>query len=228
MKKGIENIFSFKDTKKSIIKQRSKIIIDSREKNSMIISYLINKCAEIEIKKLEIGDYVIGGITLERKTINDLINSLKTNRLKNQIKNLQRLDKKAIIIEKNKEEKNYSKINKNVIDGLILSITLHHQIPVLFSSSEEDTSELLIRISQKEKKEPQTNPNKIPKSLTEQKKFVLESFKGIGPKCSERLVKSFPSLRDIFNQEKKELEKVIHKKTVEDLIKILDSTNHQD
>ena len=52
------------------------IIVDKREKNSLVISELIRRKIPIEIKQLEIGDYIIGDTIIERKTKSDFISSI--------------------------------------------------------------------------------------------------------------------------------------------------------
>ena len=63
--KKIENIFSFKKEEKKL--NQNTIIVDTREKNSLVLSYLYEKNARIEMKKLETGDYIIGSLVIERK-----------------------------------------------------------------------------------------------------------------------------------------------------------------
>ena len=77
--------------KKIKSKLKPKIIADTHEKNSLIISELhSNKDVELEIKSLKIGDYLIGDIIIERKTINDFISSMINKRLIQQLKQLQK------------------------------------------------------------------------------------------------------------------------------------------
>ena len=57
-------------------KPEVKIIIDTREKQSLVASYLIEKGAKIEFEKLDIGDYLIQDTIIERKTFQDLLSSV--------------------------------------------------------------------------------------------------------------------------------------------------------
>jgi ERCC4-type nuclease len=43
--------------------------------------------------------------------------------------------------------------------------------------------------------------------------FILESFQNIGPKNSEKLLKKFKSLRNIFSASQEQLEEEIGKKS---------------
>jgi len=83
--KPLLDIFS---KKKSIIQKeelKEKIIIDYREKNSLVASHLIKQGFPIEFRELKIGDYIVKDVVIERKTIQDFINSMISRRLLNQI-----------------------------------------------------------------------------------------------------------------------------------------------
>ena len=40
------------------------ILVDHREKNSLIVSDLIEKVQELRMEQLEVGDYIIGDIVI--------------------------------------------------------------------------------------------------------------------------------------------------------------------
>ncbi|MBR9704351.1 hypothetical protein GOV12_02990, partial [Candidatus Pacearchaeota archaeon] len=113
----LHNIFS--KNKKNKIKNKSKIIIDIHEKNSLVPAELINNPnLEIIFKHLLVGDYLINNIIIERKEINDFYSSLISKRLDKQIINLKKIKNKLILIEG--EIKNIKrKINPNIIYGKI-------------------------------------------------------------------------------------------------------------
>ena len=105
--KPILNIFSRKKLKikKS---EKQKIIIDYREKNSLVASVLVSLGAEIEFKELKIGDYIVKDVVIERKTVFDFISSMKNKRLINQLESLQQYKKKILIIEGVDEQELYN------------------------------------------------------------------------------------------------------------------------
>jgi len=220
--KKIENIFSFKQIKTPCPNPKTPIIIDTREKNSNILANLYEHKANIKQQKLEIGDYSIGEIVAERKTINDLIGSLKTGHLHNQLKQLKQYNKPLIILEKKDA---HSQMHPNAINGIIISIILHHNIPIIYTNSEKHTTQILIQIAKRQQKQPQTNKTKIPDSLQHQKQYILESFPNIGPTASKKLLKKFSSLKEIFNSEKKQIETLLPTKTINSFHKLLND-NH--
>ena len=75
------------------------IAVDDRELKSGICDELAKLNIEFEVCRLKVGDYIINSkIYIERKTVPDFIESLHDNRLFNQVHNLRKDSKRAIII----------------------------------------------------------------------------------------------------------------------------------
>jgi ERCC4-type nuclease len=207
----------FKTLKKRKIKQKikPKIIADIHEKDSLILAELAaNKDIQLEIKSLKIADYLIGNIAIERKTINDLISSMISKRLMEQLRNLKEYKQNLLIIEGENEFSQDTKLNPNAIRGLILSIILRQNIPIIFTKNYDDTSQYLITLAKQQLKPgiESSLHSRIPKTSNEQKKYVLESFPNIGPITAKKLLKKFNSLINIFNSTEEELEKILKKR----------------
>jgi len=209
------NIFS---KKKKINQEPSnnknnKIIIDIHEKNSLVPSYLQEMQAEIEFKSLKVGDYIISDIVIERKTISDFISSMISKRLAKQLNELQTYKKKLLVLEGKIEEQNRG-FNPNAIRGMILTIELEMNIPIIFTENSEDTAKFLLVLAKKLNKSQEFSFHSR-KGLTkkEQKQYILESLQGIGPSTSKKLLKKFKNLKTIFNLSEQELEKELGKKS---------------
>ena len=210
-----QDIFSKSRTKKQndCPNPKISITIDTREKQSLIAANLIEKKANIEFEKLEIGDYFIGGAVIERKTFQDFLSSMINKRLIEQLKNLKKYENHFLIIEGFNFQYGETKIHENAIRGMLLSIVLDFKIPIIFTENEEDTSKFLILTAKKyEKSSPLATirESKTLKSAHEQKKFILEGFPGIGATISKDLLDNFDSLKEIFNASEEDLKK-IHK-----------------
>ena len=76
MSTAFYNIFSTEKSKTKKEKPKEKLIVDYREKNSLVASELINLGFEIEFKELKVADYIVKGVAIERKTISDFISSM--------------------------------------------------------------------------------------------------------------------------------------------------------
>ena len=210
------DIFSKSEKKgKPII--RPKIIIDTREKNSLIASELMRLHCDVEFQHLGIGDYIVKDTVIERKTISDFLGSMLNKRLVKQLKNMQPLKSKFLIIEGIDEHELYhseSHINENAIRGFLLSIILNFKIPIIYTKDYADTAKFLIVLAKKSSKEIEAGINDKPKprDVKEQLQYILEGFPGIGPKTARKLLEEFGTLKEIINTPIEKLEKLIGKK----------------
>jgi Fanconi anemia group M protein len=215
----------FTKNKKQKESPKPKIIADIHEKNSLVIANLSSE-ADVEIKNLEIGDYVIGETVIERKTFGDFISSMLSKRLIEQLTQMQSYENRLLILEgKDFEEleAGETKLNPNAIRGMILSISLDFRTPIIFTKDEEDTSKFLVVLAKKQLKGKTefTLHSRKPASEKEQKQYIIESFPGIGPKTAEALLKKFGSIKNIINAPQEELKEILKNKA-EDFRKIID------
>jgi DNA excision repair protein ERCC-4 len=209
-----QDIFLKKEKSKEI-ENKQKILIDYREKNSLVPSQLKKIGFDIEFKELKVGDYITRNIIIERKTISDFKNSMISKHLYKQIKDLQQYEDKLLIIEGYENEELYpanKKINPNAIRGFLLSIVTKYKIPTILSKNAEDTARFISLLSKKKSSEISLKAKKKNMNKKEQIQFILEGFNGIGPKNSKKLLKKFSTLQNIFSAPQEELEKVIGKK----------------
>lgn len=213
--KPLHDIFSKK--KESIKKdeEKIKIIVDYREKNSLVASYLVKNNFDIEFTELKIGDYIVKGMVIERKTVADFIGSMMNGRLINQIENLKMCEDKLLLIEGISERELYTeenpKINPNAIRSFLLSIILKHKIPIIFTKNSEDSAKFISVLSKKKNKEAPLNMQKKTLDKNQQLQFILESFPGIGPKKSKELLKKFGTIQNIFNASAENLKEILGK-----------------
>jgi DNA excision repair protein ERCC-4 len=209
------NIFSSKK-KNSKEKIKPTIIADVHEKNSLIISELkSSEDIELVMQPLQIADYLINNIAIERKTTSDLLSSMLSKRIFEQLKQLQQYEQSILIIEGNKKNAymQESNIHPNAIRGFILSIIQHYPTNLLFTDDETDTAQYLITLTKQQLKPKiqSTLHARIPKTLKEQKQYILEAFPNIGPKKAEQLLEKYKTLNKIFNRSEKELSHILSK-----------------
>lgn len=209
----LENIFSKTKTQKELPCPNPKIpiIVDTREKQSLIAANLLEKKANIKFEKLDIGDYLIEDTIVERKTFSDFVGSMINKRLFSQLQEIKKYPKYFLILEG--FYYNYSDFNvhKNAIKGMLLSIATDFQIPIIYTENEKDTANFLILVAKRYEKPKIQNAirqTKTLKTLEQQKQFILEGFPGIGSVAAKSLLKKFGTLNNTFKAIPEELEKI--------------------
>jgi|APSaa5957512622_1039677.scaffolds.fasta_scaffold33955_2 ERCC4-type nuclease len=190
------------------------IIADIHEKNSLVLSELeSSKQVSLTTQHLKIGDYLIGKTIIERKTTGDFISSMINKRLVQQLNQMQKYKSQFLIIEG--DTKNFEDFKTpNAIRGFIISILSNYQIPIIFTKDYEETANYLITLAKQQLKKPTklTFHSRIPKTIREQKQYILESFPNIGPVTAEKLLKEFGSLSKVMGAKVEQLEKVLKSK----------------
>jgi len=218
------DIFSKRKSNLKKDKPRPRIIVDYREKNSLVISELIKLGLEIEFRELKVADYIVKDVAIERKTIKDFVSSMINKRLFNQIQELQQYKNKLLLVEGVDEQDLYSDdktgVNGNAIRGFLLSILLKYNIPIIFTKDYEDSAKFISVLSKKQTKELALKAKKRILNKKEQLQFIVEGFPGIGPKTAQKLLKKFKTIQNIIGASEKELKETIGKKA-EVIIKIV-------
>ncbi|MGB9749075.1 MAG: DEAD/DEAH box helicase [Candidatus Woesearchaeota archaeon] len=206
------------------------IIVDHREKNSRIIKELIDLGVKIELKSLEIADYVLSDrVAVEVKTTYDFIDSIVDGRLLEQIKSLkENYERPLMLIEGVEDIYSIRQVHKNAINGMLTTIIINYGIPMLWTKNPKETAELLFMIAKKEQEKKQNNfelHSKKPLTLKEQQEYIISSFPGIGNALSKPLLKKFGTVKNIVNATEEELKKVelIGDKKAKQIRRVLDS-----
>jgi len=217
--------------KKTLEEEKIKIIVDIREKNSLIPSELIANGLEVEFRHLEVGDYIVKNVIIERKTVSDFISSMINKRLFEQLESMKNVQKKILIIEGIEEQELYhekSGINENAIRGFILTILLTYNTPIIFTKNYEDSAKFLKVLAKKQENEKEFGINAKRKSrdVNEQIQFIIEGFPGIGPKSAKKLLKEFKNIKNIINASEEDLKKILGKKS--EIFKIIDKEYIED
>jgi Fanconi anemia group M protein len=150
------DIFSRKKEKQQ---EKIKIIADYREKNSCVISELVAKGVEVEMRNLAVADFVIGETAVERKTVSDFIGSMINKRLFRQLEEIKQYKNYFLIIEGDFDNVEFG--NKNAVRGMLLAILTEYRVPILYSKDEKETAEFIFLLAKKEKKEPALRASRI-------------------------------------------------------------------
>jgi len=199
-------------------KPKIKIISDHREKNSLVISELIHLGFQVNFEQLEVADFLVKDVAIERKTVSDFLSSMINKRLPEQLINMGQYEKKFLLIEGIEEQELYDDkekqgINPNAIRGFLLDIILKYQVPIIFTKNYEDTARFLAVLAKKPDKTSESlRAKRKTRSKKEQMQYILEGFPGIGAENAKKLFKEFKSIKNIINADEEELKKIIGKK----------------
>lgn len=209
-----------------------KIIVDYREYRSNVVRNLCLKGVSIEPQQLDIGDYVLSSrIGVERKDVDDFLESLIDGKLFKQIAQLRDTYSRPILILEGENLLTKRNINHNAIFGTIASITVDYGIPILTTKDGLETSDLLNIIARREqreeKKEVAVRGEKPQMSLKERQQFIIEGLPNVSAVIAKRLLSHFGSIKDIANATEEELMEIrgIGKNIASDIIKLF-NTNY--
>ncbi len=198
------------------------IIVDSREasKNSDIVNGLKERGVRVAVLELSAGDYYLlsvnheKAVLVERKTVLDFANSIRDNRIWDQVKRLKEaaeLDrvKPLILLEGwlGLIEKR-TKWNLAAILRVMDEIVLDWGVPIMHTHNKQATIAWLAAKAKslgetKDKKVYRLRVEKKPLSLNEKILYVAEGL--VGPVLARRLLKRFGTLRNLANASIKEL-----------------------
>ena len=212
------------------------ILYDHRERRSDVVKSLINE-ENIELKESSLlsADYIIQSkvddkiveVGIERKTIPDFLNSIIDKRLVNQLISLkENFNYLILIIEGEENIFALRNFHPNSIRGMISSIALDFQVPMIFSKGAKDTAAYINVISKRfDRGLPKVNlRGQKPLTLKEQQEYFIEGLNGIGNSTAKLLLEHFKSVKNIVNASAKDLIEVekIGKKKAEKIKEIFE------
>lgn len=216
-----------------------KIIADYRERSSGIVRELARKGLDVELQQLVIADFVIQTknldgdimtIGIERKTVNDFLNSIIDKRLLAQLIEMKKFFSSCLLIIEG-EENIYQirNFHPNSIRGMLATLAVDFQVPMISTKNIRDTASFLEIIANRlEKNRSVVNLLKKPKALTlkQQQESLIQSLPGIGPQLARNLLEKFGSVKKILSANEKQLQKVdkIGEKKASRIRKVIDSS----
>ena len=203
------------------------VVIDSREasikirKSKTVVEYLREFGLKITVQPLPCGDYFLSAkeknkcCLIERKTITDFANSIRSGRLWSQLQllALAKEDFEIILLLEGwiKLLEKFTKWKPQAILRLIETIQIKYGIPIVYSPSWEWTA-LYIKTKAEslgkpeEKKVYPIRHEKKPLSIQERILYVAEGL--VGPTLARRLLDEFGTLKRIANASRVELMRV--------------------
>ena len=204
-------LFNFKNNNMSVK-------VDYRE-HAIITEFEKIQFTDYITENLLIGDFIIGDIIIERKSVLDLSSSIIDNRFREQKERLLETtgdaSKILYIIEGNK--KNIKNLSKKIIDSAIQNLIFKHKYKVLFTSDQKDTAENLILLLHKIK------TNEFNKEIQKSKMNFIKKSDKINENILTNMLSIIPGVSILV------AEKIYSKfNTMEILLESLTETSLQD
>ena len=183
------------------IKSGPCIIIDDRETHSQVVEHLARMQSHMNLERLEVGDYLIGRLLIERKTAIDFVNSLIDRNLMTQLTRLSEQAYKPLLIIEGEGLYTVRDVHPNAIRGALAAITVDMGISILYTDNAEDTAEMLHVLARREDAEPSHSYHIVPKrayrSIKEAQETIIASFPDIGPVNAKKLLEELGSVRGV-------------------------------
>jgi Fanconi anemia group M protein len=212
-----------------------KIIVDHREYRSNVVRSLTVKGTSVEPQQLDVGDYILSSrIGVERKKVEDFLESLIGGKLFKQIARLRDTYSRPIMIVEGDDLYTHRNINHNAIFGSLASISVDYGVSVLSTKNALETADLLNVIAKREQREDKkivaVRGEKIQMSLRERQQFIVEGLPNVSAVIAKRLLTHFGSIKDIANATTEELQQVkgVGKNIASDIINLLNANYLKD
>ncbi len=188
------------------------IVVDDRELRSPVFG-LLESCDQFEVKtrRLPLGDYLIDNwLLVERKTLPDLVASLRDARLFSQAVRLVNsgLPRVALLLEGTAIELAHSRMRREALQGALLHLGLFLGLPVLRSRSPDETVRLFLYAARQRRTVATGSlprANRRPKSKAALQRYILQGLPGIGPDRARRLLAHFGTVEAVVTANTDEL-----------------------
>ncbi len=224
---------SFSEAPKVESGQLPELIVDRRELTSSVAEELIRRGFKIIPAPLGEGDYRISErVTIERKTAQDLSDSLIDGRLFDQAGRLVSSCERPMVIVEGDDIFNRRNINKNSLLGALASLSIDYNIGLMFTRDPGETADFMLAVHRREGTVGPLSSHekrKPGRTITGISESVLCGFPGISNITARKLLREFRSLKNVFLAKVEELEKVegIGKGKARDIYNILNQeTTH--
>ena len=190
-----------------------KVVVDHREYRSKVVRNLTANGTHVEPQQLDVGDYVLSSrIGVERKSVDDFLESLTGGKLFRQIAQLRDAYPRPVLILEGENLLTKRNISHKAIFGSLASINVDFGVPVITTKDSAETADLLQVMAKREQKDDKKaiaiREEKNSMSLRERQQFMIEGLPNVSAVLAKRLLDHFGSIRNITNASEEELMEV--------------------
>lgn len=211
--------FSLSSQPEVVKNEPSVVLVDSREGRSDVPQLLENLGVPYRVVELEVGDYVIGDVAIERKEVSDFVSSIIDGRLHNQLYNLSKAYRKSylVVIGYISEALLYSKVPRNAVISALVGASVkvspdgeQGDVNVVMLESDWDFAYFIYYLWQKLNNPEPRLPRHVKIGLEgdDELLYIVSSISGVGPKKAHKLLEHFKTVQNLANATEEELRSV--------------------
>lgn len=195
--------------------QEIRIQVDDREAKGPVLRVLQRRADfEVTVAHLPLGDYLVDGRFLfERKTLPDLVESIKSGRLFSQALKLAQVKnmRPAVVLEGTSKDLHGCGMRWEALQGALVTVALFVGLPVLRTRSPEDTVQTFLYAAlQGRAVASGALPRRghRPKGKAALQRHILQGLPGVGPRRAAQLLARFSSVQAALLADERELASV--------------------
>lgn len=166
---------------------------------------------DVQRRKIAPGDYVVGPIGIERKSLNDFFSSIVKKRLFEQVRRLRdSYPQPLVLLEGDLSEISTFKHPQSVL-GALVALEVTERVPVLTTADKEQTAMLLsVLWKRQDKGAAEYGLRHKPKamSLEQRQRFLIGGLPSVGETLARNLLERFGSVRAVFGATEGDLKSV--------------------
>lgn len=202
------------------------VVVDHREKGSPVLKALRSLGVSIDLKQLQVGDFVISNdACVEYKQYSDFLGSIIDGRLLVQLRSLSQYTKPILILEGDATPSSLRRIDREAIQGMISTISLSYRIPIIRTFSPLETAQFLHTMARREQTNEQhefTYHTAKPLTDKELLEYVVSSLPNIGGALAKSLLENFDSLLSLISASSDDLKRIplIGEKKAQELVRL--------
>lgn len=155
----------------------------------------------VEVRQIYPGDYVVGEVAIERKTVSDFFSSLIRKRLFEQVQRLREAYPVPLVLVEGDLAEISEYRNPRAFWGAFLAFALKEHVPLLFTPDEEQTCQVLVTLHKRAgAKAQEYGLRHKPKmmDLGARQRFLVQGLPSVGETLSQNLLEHFGSPRAVF------------------------------
>lgn len=186
------------------------LVMDANEPDD-ILDRLIELKVDVQRQKIAPGDYIVGPIGIERKSLTDFFSSIVKKRLFEQVRRLREAyPQPLVLLEGDLAEISTYKHPQSIL-GALVALEVTERVPVLTTADKDQTAIMLSVIWKRQDKGAASyglrhKPKAL--SLDQQQRFIVEGLPNVGETLARNLLDRFGSVRAVFHASEDQLKDV--------------------